>query len=137
MENTPLLQRNLDENLLNGFQLDYERAATKPSYLEGGRAIGKSSVPQVRVDVVGRAMQLTITHIFVQFENNCTHNSLNCTWLCLVQLLDCYWYNYSRIAIQIIEGTYTPSTRRQNYNCDCLSENQFSSHLQFCLVNDL
>ena len=34
--------------------------------------IGMSGVPQVRVDVVGRAMQLVqvITQIFMQFKNN-------------------------------------------------------------------
>ena len=31
-------------------------------------------------------------------KNNCTCNSQNCTWLCVVQLLDCYSYNYSLIA---------------------------------------
>ena len=36
--------------------------------------------------------------IYVQLKNNCTHNSRNCTRLCLVQLLDCYLYNYSLIA---------------------------------------
>ena len=38
--------------------------------------IGMSGVPQVRVGVVGCAMQLVGNHIiFVQFKNNCTRNS--------------------------------------------------------------
>ena len=34
----------------------------------------------------------------MQLKNDCTRNSQYCTWLCLVQLLDCYSYNYSLIA---------------------------------------
>ena len=30
----------------------------------------------------------------------CTPKSQNCTWLCLVQLLNCYSYNYSLIALK-------------------------------------
>ena len=43
-------------------------------------------------------------------KNNCAHNSPNYTWLHLVQLLDCYSYNYSlmtrkymRLSIQIYQ----------------------------------
>ena len=49
----------------------------------------------------------------MQLKNNCTRNSQNCTWLRLVQLLDCYLYNYSIFArksmwlpIQIIVFVY-------------------------------
>ena len=44
---------------------------------------------QVRMGVVGRAMQ---------FKNNCIRNSQIA--LGLIQLLDCYWYNYSRITLK-------------------------------------
>ena len=55
--------------------------------------IGMSSVPQ---GVVDRAMQLigNLTHFRVI--------QVNCTRLRLVQLLDCYWYNYSRGALKCV-----------------------------------
>ena len=38
--------------------------------------IGMISMPQVRVGIVGHAMQLVGNHMhFLQFKNNCTHNS--------------------------------------------------------------
>ncbi len=73
-----------------------ECETAKTSNVEGTRfvtvsQIGIISVPQFRVGIVGHAMQLVDNHInFVQFKSNCTRNSQNCAWLCLVQFLDCY-----------------------------------------------
>ena len=49
----------------------------------------------------------------MQFGNNCTHNSLNCTQLRLVQLLDCYWYDYILELHSMCVITYT-----ENINFD-------------------
>ena len=51
---------------------------------------GMSSVPQVRVGVVGCAMRITC--IFVR---GCTQSQF-----CLLQLLDCYWYSNCGINLQ-------------------------------------
>ena len=38
----------------------------------------------------------------MQFKNNCTHNSQ----IALGELLDCYWYNYSRITLKFTSCNY-------------------------------
>ena len=60
IKNTITVEEFLDKNLLNEFQLDSERADTKPNYSEGGCRM--SGMPQVRVDIVGRPMQLVGNH---------------------------------------------------------------------------
>ena len=61
--------------------MDSECGTAKTSDAEGTRfatvpQIGMSGVAQVRVGVVGHAIQLIGNHThFVQFKNNCTCNS--------------------------------------------------------------
>ena len=47
----------------------------------------------------------------MQLKNNCTRNSQNCTRLHLVQLLDCYSYNYSLIALKCV---WLPMLKRKS-----------------------
>ena len=56
-----------------------------------------------RVSQVVLCNQQAIACICVQLKNNSTRNSQNCTRLCLVQLLDCYSYNYSLIKCKYMQ----------------------------------
>ena len=85
--------------------MEETRFATVPQIVMSG-------VPQVRVGVVGYAMRLVgITHIFVQFKNNCTRNSqfalgfASCNYLTVTGM-----YNYAyRIELkQISESVGYP-----------------------------
>ena len=67
--------------------------------------------PSRRLDVYykpWRVVTMAITHIFVQLWNNCTHNSQNCTQLCLVQFCLLLVHLHSKLICVI---TYTNLTR--------------------------
>ena len=54
--------------------------------------------PKNKESVIGSATYM-ISRQLHAFECNCIYNSQNCTRLHLMQLLDCYSYNYSLIAL--------------------------------------
>ena len=58
-------------------------------------------VLMVRREFIGSAIWLVGNCMrLIAINNNCTHNSQNWTQLCLTQLLGCYLYNYSLIALK-------------------------------------
>ena len=56
-------------------------------------------------------------------QNNCTHNNQKCTRLCLVQLLDCYWYNYSLIKCNYLYKIYVHQKQDQSAIYSCKKNN--------------
>ena len=82
--------------------------------------IGMSTVPQDRVCVVGQAVQ---SHTFSCNSKIIVHVTVKIAivYLHLMQLLDCYWYNYSQITLKCVRlpmlATNSLPTNALQYDC--------------------